>query len=144
MTGAVANGLLLDTYAVIRRAEGLPLAPSSLAVIAAAAAAGRLYISPVSAWEVGLLSRPERKYPMRFLPDAHTWFARTLAEPGVHIADLTWDIALAASHLPAGLHGDPGDRLLVATARALDLKFVTSDSRIIAYARAGHISAIPC
>lgn len=54
------------------------------------------------------------------------------------------DVALSASYLPGGLHRDPADRLLIATARALDVPIMTRDERILAYAGQGHVQAIAC
>ena len=54
------------------------------------------------------------------------------------------EIAIDASHLPGDLHGDPADRLIVATARHLGAAIVTRDSRIIAYAGSGHVRVVPC
>jgi PIN domain nuclease of toxin-antitoxin system len=42
------------------------------------------------------------------------------------------------------LHGDPGDRLIVTTARHLGLPIVTRDRRIVAYAAQGHAAVVPC
>jgi PIN domain nuclease of toxin-antitoxin system len=39
-----------------------------------------------------------------------------------------------AVELPAWDHGDPADRLIVATARHLDAVLVTRDTRILQYA----------
>jgi len=52
--------------------------------------------------------------------------------------------AIDASGLPGELHGDPGDRLIIATARHLGLPIVTRDSRIIAYAGIWFVTAIKC
>jgi PIN domain nuclease of toxin-antitoxin system len=79
-----------------------------------------------------------------FIPDAKTWFARVMGGPGIKEASLTAEIAIDASFLPGELHGDPGDRLLVATARHLGLPIVTRDRSIIAYAGDGHARVIPC
>ena len=57
---------------------------------------------------------------------------------------LTSAIALATAELPNPLHDDPADRLLIATARDLDVPLVTRDARILAYAAAGHVRAIAC
>jgi PIN domain nuclease of toxin-antitoxin system len=81
---------------------------------------------------------------LQFLPDPKTWFGRVLAGPGIKLAPFTPDIAIDASHLPGTLHGDPADRLIVATARHLGLPIVTRDARILAYARQGHVAAIRC
>jgi PIN domain nuclease of toxin-antitoxin system len=136
--------VLLDTCSVIWLAQGDPMAEEALAVIAHAAATEGVYVSPISAWEVGMLSRPRSGRSMTFLPDPSTWFSRVMAAPAIRPAPFTPVIAIAASHLPEPLHGDPADRLLIATARALAMTIVTRDSKIIAYAAAGHLTVVSC
>jgi PIN domain nuclease of toxin-antitoxin system len=133
------RAVLLDTGAVIWLANGDPLVPAALVAIVAAGLADGVYVSPASAWEIGMLSRsrPGREAGLQFLPDPKTSFARVLAGPGIRQAALTPEIAIDASGLPGELHGDPGDRLLIATARHLGMPIVTRDRRIIAYAEAG-------
>ncbi len=108
--------------------------------IRAASIAGGVLVSPVSAWEVGLLAA-KNGFPFR--PDPKTWFRVFLAYPGVRLADFTADIAIDSSFLPP-LHNDPADRLLIATARAAQVPIVTRDQRILAYAQKGFVAAIPC
>jgi PIN domain nuclease of toxin-antitoxin system len=138
--------VLLDTCAVIWLANGDPLAPSSLAAIVHAGLAEGVFVSPISAWEVGMLSTARAKcgLALQFLPDAKTWFARVMDGPAISEADFTSEIAIEASYLPGNLHGDPADRLIVATARHLGIPVVTRDRRIIAYARNGYVQAIAC
>lgn len=139
------RAVLLDTCAVIWLMNGsLPL-PVFAALVHAGLADG-VFVSPVSAWEVGLLSKPKaaRGPGVRFLPDPKTWFAKVMAAPGIREAALTPDIAIDAYTLPGHLHGDPGDRLIIATARHLNIPIVTRDAKIIAYADAGHMRVIPC
>jgi len=133
------RAMLLDTGAVIWLANGDPLVPAALVAIVAAGLADGVYVSPASAWEIGMLSRsrPGREAGLQFLPDPKTSFARVLAGPGIRQAALTPEITIDASGLPGELHGDPGDRLLIATARHLGMPIVTRDRRIIAYAEAG-------
>ena len=144
--GAQARAVLLDTCAVIWLANGDPMESSATAAIVHAGSADGVFVSPVSAWEVGLLSRPRagRGLALRFMPDPKTWFARLIAGPGIREAPFTPNIAIDASFLPGQLHGDPGDRLLVTSARHLGIPIVTRDRRIIDYARAGHVKVIPC
>ena len=120
------------------------MASGAIGTIAYAGRTDGVLISPVSAWEIGLLSRPGRLNRVDFLPDPKTWFARILAAPGIRQAPLTPDIAIDSAHLPPPLHGDPADRLLIATARHLGLPIVTRDRQIAAYAAAGHIQVIAC
>ncbi len=140
--------ILLDTCALIWLANGDSIADGALAEIERAIAAGNggLLVSPVSAWEVGLASRRARRgrLPEPFLPDPGAWFARALAHPGVRLCPLTSAAAIASSELPGDFHEDPGDRLLVATSRALAAPIVTRDQKILAYAEAGHVAAIAC
>jgi PIN domain nuclease of toxin-antitoxin system len=146
MSGADAARVLLDTCAVIWLANGDPLAPRALAAIVAAGLGDGVYVSPVSAWEIGMLSRPRpgREPGPQFLPDPKTWFSRVMAGPGIRPAALTAEIAVDASYLPGELHGDPGDRLLIATARHLGMPIVTRDRRIVEYAEAGWVRVIAC
>ena len=88
--------------------------------------------------------RGRRTAALRFLPDPKTWFAKVLAGPGISEAQLTSAIAIDASFLPGELHGDPGDRLIIATARYFGLPIVTRDRRIIDYAGAGHVRVVRC
>ena len=44
-----------------------------------------------------------------------------------------------ARDCPGELHRDPADRILVATARLTGASLVTSDERILTYARRGHV-----
>jgi PIN domain nuclease of toxin-antitoxin system len=129
---------------VIFIANGDAIAQSAIAAMSEARAADGLLVSPVSAWEIGLLSRPDRPATIRFLPDPKTWFARFLAAPGVRETSLTPDIAIDSSHLPGPLHGDPADRLLIATARHLGVPIVTRDRHILDYAAHGHVRVVAC
>ena len=105
-----------------------------------------MFVSPVSAWETGLLNKPRagRDLAVRFMPDPKTWFARVIAGPGIREAPFTPNIAIDASFLPGQLHGDPGDRLRVTSARHLGIPIVTRDRRIVDHGREGHVQVIPC
>jgi len=119
-------------------------APVVGSIVAAGLAAG-VFVSPVSAWEVGMLSNPRGNRPaLQFLPDPKTWFAKVMAGPAIREAALTPEIAVDASYLPGDMRGDPADRLLVATARHLGIPIVTRDAKIIAHAEQGFVRVLPC
>lgn len=143
---ALPRGVLLDTCAVIWLAAGVGILEQAARVIDHAATAGGVFVSPISAWEIGMLSRPRMGRPpaLQFVPDAKVWFTRVMSGSGVRPAPLTPEIAIDSSYLPGALHGDPADRFIVATARQLDLPLVTRDRRLIAYGAAGHVRVIPC
>lgn len=140
------RAVLLDTCAVIWLANGDPLDGPAVAAVIHAGLAEGIFVSPVSAWEVGMLSRirPGRSAGLRFIPDPKTWFARVMAGPGIREAALSGAIAIDASYLPGEAHGDPADRLLISTARHLGVPIVTRDRQIIAYGETGHVEVIRC
>lgn len=139
-----SRALLLDTHAAIWLAAG-KLTDEVVESIVFAGLADGVFVSPVSAWEIGLLARPSRRTnPVEFRPDARTWYASLLSKPIIKEAPLTWRAAIDSADLPEPFHSDPADRLLVATARELDIPLLTRDRNILAYAKAGHVRAQPC
>jgi PIN domain nuclease of toxin-antitoxin system len=134
--------LLLDTCAAIWIAEDEPIAaPAAEALDAAARAAAAVLISPMTAWEIGLLVA-RRKLTIAMSPEA--WFGHLLAVPGVALAALDPAILIASSFLPGSPPRDPVDRILVATARAGGCKLMTRDRELLAYAAQGHLGAVAC
>lgn len=146
----MSPAVLLDTCAVIWLANGDPMAAGALAAIRYAGTHDGIFVSPISAWEIGMLARPRtgRVAALRFMPDPRTWFARFVTGPGIRTAPFDPDIAIAASFLPDGdgvsFHGDPADRLIAATARHLGMPLVTRDRRLIDYAASGGLAAVAC
>jgi PIN domain nuclease of toxin-antitoxin system len=142
---SLPDAVLLDTCAVIWLARGL-FPDRALPTIVHAGMRVGVYVSPVSAWEVGMIAKPRsgRAPALEFLPDPKTWFARVMSGPGIKAATFTPEIGIEAALLPGELHGDPGDRLIIATARAMHLPIVTRDEKIITYAAAGHVQVVAC
>jgi PIN domain nuclease of toxin-antitoxin system len=134
--------VLLDTCALIYIANGEPITEQAREAAKSAIVGQGVLVSPVSACEIGLLSTAKR--PVTFLPDPKTYFADFLSRSGVRLTPLSPNIAIESSHLPQPVHGDPADRMLIATARALNVPIVTRDRLILAYARAGHVQAVAC
>ena len=100
---ALPPAVLLDTCAVIWLANGDPMMSSATVAIVHAGLADGVFVSPVSAWEVGLLSKPKagRNAAVLFMPDPKTWFARVMAGPGIRKASWTPEIAIDASFCQA-------------------------------------------
>ncbi len=73
-----------------------------------------------------------------------TLFQDFVAADGFTTADLPPAVLVGSSYLPGDFHNDPADRIIVATARALDLTVVTSDRLILEYAARGHVRALAC
>jgi PIN domain nuclease of toxin-antitoxin system len=55
------------------------------------------------------------------------------------LVPLAPEIAVESSRLPGTFHGDPADRIIVATARREGAILLTRDERIIAYGKGKHL-----
>ncbi len=130
MTPALpSNGFLLDTHALYY----LDSDPSGLVprpLLSALSAAGtQLYVSSLSAWEMGI-KHQTGKWPevAGLLGDYHA----TLVAYGCNELAFTGAAALIAAQLPA-LHKDPFDRGLIGQALAHGLTLVSEDALVYAY-----------
>ncbi len=116
--------LLLDTNALI----WILAAPEMLSAPAAEAIRSRenrVFVSAVSAWELGILRGKKRLVP----PDD---LEAQVADKDFDILPLRMNHALAGDSLP-DLHRDPFDRMLVAQAQVEGLTIVTSDRMMRRY-----------
>ncbi len=134
--------LLFDTHALIWTLEDQPMRQEARdAINLAAEQQEAIFVSPISAWERGMLVAKGR-IASRLSPK--DWFARVIGNPLIAVAEMSIDILTDASFLPEPVHGDPADRILIATARARDLTLITHDRAILRYAEQGHLAALPC
>ena len=62
--------------------------------------------------------------------------------PGVSLVPLFPSLVVESTRLPGSMRGDPGDRMIVATARRLDAVLATRDDRILDYAAEGYLTAL--
>lgn len=131
--------VLLDTHVWLWMAGGEKIAPAARKRIEAAAAEDALVMSPISIWEVGMLAAKGR---IVVQPDCLAWAAEALAKTGVRLLPLSVQVAVGSSFLPGGFHGDPADRIIVASAMACPATLITRDAQILAYARRGRFKAI--
>jgi PIN domain nuclease of toxin-antitoxin system len=131
----------MDTCAVLWLANGDPMAGAGLAAIRAAQALDAAFVSPITAWEIRTKVAKRR---LRLDLDSEAWFGRFLGLPGIRLAELTPRVLVASTVLPGRPPADPGDRIVIATARAMGAPVVTPDRQILPYAGAGHVRAVPC
>jgi PIN domain nuclease of toxin-antitoxin system len=141
MQQAAEAPLLLDTHVWIWLLDGTPgkLSAACLALLRRGSREDRLWISPISVWEVATL---ESKKRVTLSMDCRSWVEAGLRAPGVRLAEFSPAVAIDSAHLPGQLHGDPADRILVATARQRKAVLVTKDAAILSYAALGHVSAL--
>ena len=138
MTG---RPILLDTCAAIWLQAGSAFRPEGEAALQEAQKIGtQVLVSPITAWEIGLLVSQGRL--VLSLPPL-TWFEQVL-NLGVDLAPLTPDILIASSQLPGPPLRDPADRIVAATARAMRYRLITRDRPLLDFAATGQVEAIAC
>ena len=89
--------------------------------------ADRPALCAISLWEMALLVDLGR---VRLRQGFDEWIDVAAGTATVRLLDATPDIAKELLRLPRSFHRDPADRLIVATARALDLAVLTHDTPI--------------
>lgn len=128
--------LLLDTHVLVWLMFGdAKLGVKAREAIHRACREDGALVSAITPWEIGVLVSKKR---IDLYRDLLAWVRDALALPGVTLAPLEPEIAVASTCLPWEMHADPADRILVATARHLGATLVTADGALLEFARQGH------
>ena len=117
--------IVLDTHAWIFLSDD----PKRLGQGArrAMAKADRLGVAAISLWELAVLVEKRRLSLDR---DLLPWIQDALGDPRLELLPLTPAVVATAHQLRGALDGDPGDRIIVATAMVEGAKLVSKDARI--------------
>jgi len=120
--------VLLDTNVLIwLLGDNVELGERATGEIEHALRSSRLMTSAASFWEVAMLTEKKRIILDR---PAYKWRMDALRS-GIEEIPLDGELAIESAAL--GLHGDPVDRFIVATAIKMRASLVTSDSRLLAW-----------
>jgi PIN domain nuclease of toxin-antitoxin system len=140
MPDAAQNAVLLDTHSWLWLMTGASdrFSQATRDLVEAAAQAGAVLIPAIAVWEVAM---QDAKGRITLDAPCDIWIERALAAPGVKLIPLTPRIAVDSTRLPGSFHGDPADRMIVATARATQATLVTCDGKILEYAKLGYVRA---
>lgn len=90
-----------------------------------------LVVSDISVWEVGT---KVAKGKLVLAPDVSAWLAKAERRPGFSFLRLDREILLSSTKLEGEVHGDPADRMLIASSMLAQLPLVTADSSVLDYA----------
>jgi len=121
--------LLLDTHVLIWLDEGNPrLGKTALQTINEALAIGQLGLATISFWEVAMLVEKQR---LIMKTELEVWRAELL-QTGLLEIPLRGTTAIRAGQLRL-FHGDPADRMLVATAIENAATLMTADEKILSW-----------
>lgn len=136
---AKAQSLVLDTHVWLWFVTGNSnLSKGAIAEVTKAALAGRVLIPAICVWEVAMLEERGRITLNKPVTD---WIAEALDLPGISLYPSTPDVSVESCRLPGSVHGDPADRMIIATARIESSTIFTRDKRIIDYSKLGFVSA---
>lgn len=119
---------VLDTHVLVWWVSDparLPMAMRS--ILDEACAEAPLCVPDICLWEIATLVSLGRLHLSLPLEE---WLSRATAPPLVQRVPISPAIAAEVASLPDTFHRDPGDRLIVATARVLSLPLLTVDARI--------------
>lgn len=120
--------IVLDTHALVWWvAEPAKLSARARRAAKAGAAGKGLGVSAISIFEIPTLVRRGR---LELGIEPNRWLTALRSLPELVIEPVSADIAWAAGALEAALPGDPADRIIAATARALHAKLITADDRL--------------
>jgi len=89
-----------------------------------------LLLSAISPWEFAKLIEKGR---IDLYTDPEEWMSRALQMPKLRLVPLTPRIAYCSTRLPGEFRGDPGDQIIIATARDEAATIITRDERIRKY-----------
>ncbi len=87
-------------------------------------------ISAISPWEFSKLVEKKR---LALSIDPEVFLEKAMAMPGLRLVPITPRIAYRSTQLPEPFHRDPGDQIIVATARDWDVALVTKDKLLQDY-----------
>ncbi len=120
--------VLLDTHIwVWWLTPGSPLSRAEREALDEKAGRRELFLAAISLWEAQVLHAKRRlDLPLPFAE----WLPRATDDRMISVLPLDVDVVLALGALPDSFHGDPADRLIVATARAHAMPLATHDANI--------------
>lgn len=124
---------LLDTHIWIWFLDGAEdrLTPDTVTLLRRCVRGEGLCVSDISVWETGTKVAKGR---LSLSPNVAAWLARAERRPGFSFVPLDRQLLLASTQLPGTVHGDPADRMLIATAALTGMPLVTADRHIVDYA----------
>jgi PIN domain nuclease of toxin-antitoxin system len=130
--------VLLDTCAWLWLANGHErfVNASCRGDVEAAGRDGRLFLAPISMWEVAM---KVAKGKLALSSPTLEWIQHSKRRSRIQDAPMAAEVAVDSATLPGSFHADPADRLVIATARYLDAHLVTGDKAIADYAQGGFV-----
>ena len=132
---------LIDTCAALWIVAG-EIKPATANILTVAYNKGLpTYVSPVTAWEIGISARKGR-FTSPYSPQR--WMEILMSAPNTFMAELTVKILMESCFLSGLGTNDPSDRIIAATAREFGYTVLTRDRALLDYGAQGHLSVLEC
>jgi PIN domain nuclease of toxin-antitoxin system len=129
--------ILLDTHVWRWWVSNDPrVTPRMRAAIVGAGING-LCVSAISCWEI---AKVVESGTLTLSQPVGTWINDAVRFQDVVLIPLIPSIAVESTQSPKPFHKDPGDQIIVATARILGIPLLTDDAKILAYP---HVMKVP-
>ena len=122
---------LLDTHTWIWwNMHPEKLSPKVQTLLSAPENCEEILLSAISPWEFSKLLEKER---IGISCNPEEWISEALAMPKLRLVPLTPTISYRSTSLPQPFHDDPGDQIIVASAREENATILTKDKLIQQY-----------
>lgn len=132
--------IVVDTHVLVWAVQDDPrLRDSARHLVDEAVRNDGCYVAAITPWEIAMLVERGRLALGR---DVGAWIDEALSLPGVHLVPLEPAICVDSARLPGDAHGDPADRMIIATARHKGLPLLTGDRAILTYGAAGYLRTV--
>lgn len=120
--------ILLDTHALVWWLTESPgLSNAAKRAIRRHSGPGDIAVSAISVLEIATAARRGR---LQFTVPVEQWLSDMRCIPQLRLEPVSADIAALAGSVVDPMHGDPADRMIVATATVLGVPLVTADERL--------------
>ena len=129
--------ILLDTHTWIWLMSGEGnISQKAIIQVEKARENNSLYLSDISLWETSMLIEKQR---ITLNQPILSWIKNAIKVSNIHLVHLTPEIVVESNALGQNFHGDPADRIIVATARIMNLILFTRDQKILKYGKSKHL-----
>jgi PIN domain nuclease of toxin-antitoxin system len=92
--------------------------------------ASGIRVSAISCWE---MAKAVETGNLKLSLPVEEWLDAAPGDPDVRLVPLSPRVAVESCRLPTPMHKDPGDQIIVATARVENLELMTSDGLLLRY-----------
>lgn len=133
--------IVLDTHIFLWLINGNKEITTSgyLSVINKAIKYNSIIIPAICLWEISMLVSKQR---IILHENTLDWLKNATSAPGISVYPISPDVAYESTILPGAFHGDPADRMIVATTRVINGTLLTFDKEIITYSKHGFVKIL--